>query len=250
MKTAYFDCFAGASGDMMLGALVDAGLDIDTLKEEIGKLNLSHYDLQAKKISKRGIGGTQIAVLIDSDHHDHEHRHLGDIEAIIEASRLDPSVKEKSMEIFRRLAEAEARVHRTSIDKVHFHEVGAMDAIIDIVGTTAGINALGVARVCCSPLHVGSGTVQCAHGVLPVPAPATAELVKGFPVYSDGVIGELLTPTGAAVLTTLSAEFGPMPAMTVERIGYGSGSSDPSIPNLLRVFIGENGDHTTSHDPE
>jgi len=246
MKTAYFDCFAGASGDMLLGALVDAGLDIEILREEIGKLNISHYNLEAKRIRKQGIGGTQVAVIIDEEHHGHEHRHLAGIESIIHASGLDPRVKQKSVHIFKRLAEAEAKVHRTSIDKVHFHEVGAMDAIIDVVGATAGIHALGVTKVCCSPLHVGSGTVHCAHGVLPVPAPATAELIKGVPVYSNGVMGELLTPTGAAVLTTLSSEYGPMPAMRVEQIGYGSGTSDPSVPNLLRVFIGENGSRATA----
>lgn len=243
MKIAYFDCFAGASGDMLLGALVDAGLDIETLKAEIAKLDLSHYDLQARQVVKNGIGGTQVAVVIDEDHHGHAHRHLPEIESIIQASRLSDAVKQNSSLIFRRLAEAEARVHRIAVDRVHFHEVGAMDAIIDVVGAAAGIATLGVDRVCCSPLHVGCGTVRCAHGELPVPAPATAELVKGFPVYSSGVEGELLTPTGAAVLTTLSAEFGPLPPMTIERIGYGAGEADPAVPNLLRVLIGERCDY-------
>ena len=237
MRVAYFDCFAGASGDMCLGALLDAGLGLEQLKAEIGKLHLSHYDLQVKKVVKRGIGGSQALVLVDSDHH--HHRHLHHIEEIISASGLDDAVKQKSLAIFRRLAEAEAKVHQIPIDQVHFHEVGAMDAIIDVVGTVSGLACLGIEKVYCSPLHVGTGTVTCAHGTLPVPAPATAELIKGTPVFSSGVEGELLTPTGAAILTTLSSGFGPLPAMTVERIGYGAGTSEPAIPNLLRIIIGE-----------
>ncbi|MFH1114947.1 MAG: nickel pincer cofactor biosynthesis protein LarC [Pseudomonadota bacterium] len=237
MKIAYFECFAGASGDMILGALLDAGLELDTLKGEIAKLGLSHYGLGVEKVVKRGIGGSRALVNVEHDHH-HHHRHLHHIEEIIGKSGLDEEVKEKSIRIFRRLAEAEAKVHRTDIDSIHFHEVGAMDAIIDVVGSVAGLAVLGIEKVFCSPLHVGSGTVECAHGTLPVPAPATAELIKGKPAYSTGVQGELLTPTGAAVLTTLAAEFGPMPAMTVDAIGYGAGTSDPSIPNLLRVSIG------------
>jgi uncharacterized protein (TIGR00299 family) protein len=237
MRVAYFDCFAGASGDMCLGALLDAGLGLEQLKAEIGKLHLSHYDLQVKKVVKRGMGGSQALVLVDNDHH--HHRHLHHIEEIISASELDAAVKKKSLEIFRRLAEAEAQVHQTTIDQIHFHEVGAMDAIIDVVGTVSGLACLGIEKVYCSPLHVGTGTVECAHGILPVPAPATAELIKGTPVFSSGVEGELLTPTGAAILTTLSSGFGPMPAMTMERIGYGAGTSEPAIPNLLRILIGE-----------
>ncbi|MGD8971510.1 MAG: nickel pincer cofactor biosynthesis protein LarC [Desulfobacterales bacterium] len=239
MKIAYFDCFAGASGDMILGALVDAGLDIDELKSELAKLHLDHYDLQAQKVVKKGIGGSQVHVIIDEHHHGHHHRHLADIETIINASDLEPSVKKSGLEVFNRLALAEASVHRTSVDEIHFHEVGAMDAILDVIGAVAGIHAMGIDKVMCSPLHLGSGTVECAHGTLPVPAPATAELVKGKPVFASGVQGELLTPTGAAILTTLSADFGPMPSMAVQAIGYGAGTSDPAIPNLLRVMIGK-----------
>jgi uncharacterized protein (TIGR00299 family) protein len=238
MKIAYFDCFAGASGDMILGALVDAGLDINELKSELAKLHLDHYDLQAQTVVKKGIGGSQVHVIIDEHHHGHHHRHLADIEAIINASDLETSVKESGLEVFNRLARAEASVHRTAVDTIHFHEVGAMDAILDVIGAVAGIHALGIDKVTCSPLHLGSGTVACAHGTLPVPAPATAELVKGKPVYASGVKGELLTPTGAAILTTLAADFGPLPAMAVETIGYGAGTSDPALPNLLRVMIG------------
>ena len=238
MKIAYFDCFAGASGDMILGALVDAGLDINELKLELAKLHLDHYDLQAQKVVKKGIGGSQVHVIINEHHHGHHHRHLADIESIINASDLETSVKKSGLEVFNRLARAEASVHRTSVDTIHFHEVGAMDAILDVMGAIAGIHALGIDKVMCSPLHLGSGTVACAHGTLPVPAPATAELVKGKPVYASGVKGELLTPTGAAILTTLAADFGPLPAMAVETIGYGAGTSDPALPNLLRVMIG------------
>jgi uncharacterized protein (TIGR00299 family) protein len=239
LKIAYFDCFAGASGDMILGALMDAGLTIERLREEIAKLHLSHYTLDVEKVVKKGIGGSQARIDIDQNHHDHHHRHLSHIRDIIADSDLDDTVKTRSTAIFVRLAEAEARVHRSSLETVHFHEVGAMDAIIDVVGAVVGLAVLGIDKVFCSPLHVGSGTIECAHGTLPVPAPATAELIKGRPVYSTGVVGELLTPTGAAILTTLAAGFGPMPAMTVGQIGYGAGTADPGIPNLLRVAIGE-----------
>jgi hypothetical protein len=250
MKVAFFDCFAGASGDMILGSLMDAGLELDTLKGEIAKLGLGHYDLQVEKVVKRGIGGSQALVSVDQDHHGHHHRHLHHIEEIIGRSDLVDEVKEKSIRIFRRLAEAEAKVHRAAVENVHFHEVGAMDAIIDVVGSVVGLTALGIEKVFCSPLHVGSGTFQCAHGTLPVPGPATAELIKGKPVYSTGVEGELLTPTGAAILTTLASAFGPMPAMTVDAIGYGAGTSDPSIPNLLRVAIGNRDDAVSGLEVE
>ena len=238
MKIAYFDCFAGASGDMILGALMDAGLELEQLKNELAKLNLTHYDIQLKKVVKRGIGGSQALVSVDEDHHRHHHRHLRHIEEIIEKSSLKQSVKEKSLKVFRRLAEVEAKVHQTTVEKIHFHEVGAMDSIIDVVGAIAGLEALEIDRIYCSPFHVGAGMIECDHGTFPVPAPATIELVRGKPIYSTGVEGELLTPTGAAILTTLSSDFGPMPSMTVETIGYGAGSSEPAIPNLLRVVIG------------
>jgi len=250
MKIAYFDCFAGASGDMILGSIIDAGLDPEQLRSELAKLHLTHYELETRKVTKRGIGGSQVTVRIDDDHHHHHHRHIHHIEKIVEASDLDEYVKRLSINIFARLAEAEARVHRTTVEHIHFHEVGAMDAIIDVVGSVAGLFALGVEKVYCSPLHVGTGTVQCAHGTLPVPAPATAELVKGKPVYSTGVEGELLTPTGAAIVTTLSCEFGPMPLMTVEKVGYGAGTSEPAIPNLLRLIIGESSEELQGYDLE
>ncbi len=249
MKIAYFDCFSGASGDMILGALLDAGLELELLRQELSKLPLSHFDVRQQKVRKNGLGGTQAEIIIDHHHH-HHHRHLSHIEEIIESSTLADGIKHKSLEIFRRLAEAEARVHRTTVEHIHFHEVGAMDSIIDVVGAVAGLTALGVERVYCSPLHVGSGTVQCSHGILPVPAPATAELIKGVPFYSRGVEGELLTPTGAAILTTLATSFGPLPSMSFEQIGYGAGTADLAMPNLLRVFIGDGQDELKGYQKE
>ncbi len=239
MKIAYFDCFSGAAGDMILGALLDAGLPLEKLKAELAKLGLSHYRLGVEKVTKNGIGGSRAIVEVAGDQ---PNRHLSDIRTIIEASDLKKRVKAKSIEIFTRLAEAEARVHRTAIENIHFHEVGAMDAIIDVVGAVVGLDVLGVERVHCSAMHVGAGTVECAHGTLPVPAPATTELVRGKPVYSTGAQGELLTPTGAAILTTLAHGFGSMPAIIPEKVGYGAGTSDFSVPNLLRVTIGESAD--------
>ena len=250
MRIAYFDCFAGASGDMILGALVDAGLEPDALKAQLAGLHLTHYDIQAQAVNKKGIGGSQVLVAVDQDHHHHHQRHLSDIREIIEKSDLTPSVQQKSIQIFTRLAQAEAKVHRTNIENIHFHEVGAVDAIIDVVGAVSGLLLLKIEAVFCSPLHVGTGTVECAHGTLPVPAPATAELIKGLPVYSTGVAGELLTPTGAAILTTLATDFGPMPAMKIGTIGYGAGTAEPSIPNLLRVVIGEAAQEVAEYDME
>jgi len=250
MKIAYFDCFSGASGDMILGALMDAGLPLEKLKTELAKLKLSHYDLKVEKVTKKGIAGSQAVVVIEEDHHHHHHRHLSDIRNIIENSDLERDIKEKSIRIFTRLAEAEAKVHKTTVEQIHFHEVGAMDAIIDVVGSVAGLTALGIEKIVCSALHVGAGTVECAHGTLPVPAPATVQLIQGKPIYSTGVLGELLTPTGAAILTTLASEFGPMPAMTLETTGYGAGNADITIPNLLRISIGETAEENKGLEEE
>jgi pyridinium-3,5-bisthiocarboxylic acid mononucleotide nickel chelatase len=239
MRIAYFDCFAGASGDMILGALVDAGVSIEELNGEIGKLSLQGISVRAGMVTRNGIGGTKISVVGgDSDHH-HVHRHMHDIEAIIQGSDLDTATRRICVEIFLRLAEAEARVHRIPVDEVHFHEVGAVDTIVDVVGSVVGLQLLGVERIHCSPLNVGGGTVRCAHGELPVPAPATAELVRGKPVYSSGVNAELLTPTGAVILSTLASSFCPLPPMHVDRIGYGAGGHEMPFPNLLRLFVGE-----------
>ncbi|MGB5986607.1 MAG: LarC family nickel insertion protein, partial [Desulfobacterales bacterium] len=210
MRIAYFDCYAGASGDMILGALLDAGLPLERLREEIAKLHLSHYALEVRQVVKQGIGGSQAQVKIDQTHHEQHHRRLSQIREIIDQSDLAPGVKAQSTAVFTRLAQAEAKVHRTEVESVHFHEVGAMDAIIDVVGSVGGLAALGVDKIVCSPLNLGSGTLTCAHGTLPVPAPATAELTRGTPVYAGQIQGELLTPTGTAILTTLAAGFGPL----------------------------------------
>lgn len=236
MRIAYFDCFSGISGDMILGALVDAGLDAADLQRDLDSLGLSGYEFAATKVKRGGITGTHVEVRV---FHNHQHRNLDDIRRILRDSSLPGEVVEKSEEVFRRLAEAESRIHGIAIEDVHFHEVGAVDAIVDIVGSIIGLDRFGVEKVFSSPLHVGTGFVKCAHGTFPVPAPATAELLKGIPAYSTEMQGELVTPTGAAIITTIAAGFGPMPRMKVERIGYGAGINNYEIPNMLRVYIGD-----------
>ena len=238
MKIAYFDPFSGASGDMILGALVDAGLSLTALRRELRKLPLEGYTISARKVERNGIGGTKVAVKVT--HHDHHHRHLPDILGIIRGSDLPERDKERAGAVFQRLAEAEAHVHRCTVEEIHFHEVGAVDAIVDIVGAVAGLRLLGVERVVCGPLRTGTGFVECAHGRLPVPAPATARLLEGVPSVGTDVEGELTTPTGAALLTTLAESFGPRPPMSVAAIGYGAGTAErEALPNLLRLFIGD-----------
>jgi hypothetical protein len=236
MRVAYLDCFAGISGDMTLGAFLDAGLNLDDFAQEIAKLNLHGYQITAEKVMKNGISGTQVKVEIGDQK---VHRNLRDIVQIIERSTLDTEVKATSIKIFEKLASAEAKIHNTSVDKIHFHEVGAMDAIIDIVGAAIGIRLLGIEKVYASAIHVGQGFIDCRHGRLPGPAPATADLLKGIPVYSTGIDVELTTPTGAAIVSTLAVRFGGMPEFTLERIGYGAGQADLKLPNLLRVLVGE-----------
>ena len=237
MKIAYLDCYSGIAGDMLLGALLDAGLDADRLRAEIAKLGVEGVEIQAEKAFRRGVTGTDVKVVTG---HDHAHRHLSTIEKIIDSSQIGSTAKETAKKIFRRLGEAEAAVHGISIEKVHFHEVGAVDAIVDICGAAIGLELLGIEKLYCSPLNLGSGTVKAAHGVMPVPAPATARLVKGLPTYSDGPAVELTTPTGAAIVSTLCESFGPMPAMSIEAIGYGAGDKDfPDRANMLRLVIGE-----------
>jgi len=250
MKIAYFDCFAGASGDMIVGALIDAGVDFRLLKDELKKLRLRGYRLSAAKTAKSGLAAVKFDVEL-TEKHDHgrgrgrrrglHHRNLDDIVRIIDASGLAGSVKDRSKAVFRRLAEAEARVHSRPVDEIHFHEVGAVDAIVDIVGAVIGLDALGIGEVRASGLHLGSGFVDCAHGRLPVPPPAVVELLKGIPAYSTDVKGELVTPTGAAILSTLAAGFGPLPEMRIEKTGYGAGFKDLAIPNVLRLVVGESG---------
>ena len=236
MRIAYFDCFSGISGDMILGALIDAGLDIEELKSELKKLKLTGYDISTKRTEKKGISGTKFEVIVLEKH---QERHLSDIFEIIEHSSLDRKIKNKAKDVFSALAKVEAEIHNQPVEKVHFHEVGAIDALIDIVGVMIGMQRLNIEQVVASKLHVGTGFVQCAHGTLPVPAPATLKLLSNVPIYSTGIENELVTPTGAAIITTLCENFGDIPSMKVEKIGYGAGSRDLPIPNMLRVLIGD-----------
>ena len=290
MKTLYLDCFAGISGDMFVGALLDVGLDLGVLEREMRKLPVTGYRLQMQRVNKRGLDATHFKVILQSrdgehladtatttsssasassvsihshrhgngaththaeqshseshshepDHHPEQpHRSLTDILRIINQSALSDGVKLLASRIFTRLGEAEAQVHGVPIDQVHFHEVGGVDAIIDIVGAAVGIEQLGITRVLASALHLGSGFVRISHGLYPIPAPATANLLTGVPVYSTEAKGELVTPTGAAIVTTLAEAFGPMPTLKVLRTGYGAGTREQEFPNVLRAFLCE-----------
>jgi len=235
-RLAYFDCHSGISGDMTLAALVDAGAEIDKLNDVLGSLGLPGLKLQATQVKKAGYRATQVSVLHQPEHC---HRHLHQIVKLIESSVLSDRQKALALRIFRRLAEAEARVHGTTIEKVHFHEVGAADSIADIVGTAVALDLLGIQRVVASPVVVGHGTVRIAHGLSSVPAPATAELLRGIPIAQADVEGELTTPTGAAILAALAEGFGPPPAMVIEQVGCGAGQKDlPDRANVLRVLVG------------
>ncbi len=245
----YFDCFSGISGDMVLGALVDTGIDPDYIKTELSKLKLDEeFSLDFHKTEKHGIFGTQAKVEVhehsqESNHHKHSHapsRHLSDIFGLIDSSELDTTVREKSKNIFDRLAEAEAKVHNTEKENVHLHEVSGIDSIVDIVGAVIGLNKLGVEKIHASPLSLGRGFVECAHGMMPVPVPGTMTLLQGIPIRQTGIPKELVTPTGAAIISTLADRFGVMPNMTVSHVGYGAGSRDLEMqPNLLRICIGD-----------
>ena len=240
MKTAgigYFDCFSGISGDMVLGSLVDAGADLREIERELRKLKLDGWSISAQKVNRRGIFATRVKVETGETHH---HRGLSTIVGLIDQAGLAPRAAERAKKIFTRLGEAEARVHQMPIEKVHFHEVGAVDSIIDIVGAAIGFELLGLDEFACSALDVGGGQVKTAHGLLPVPAPATAELLRGAPTYSSGIERELVTPTGAAIATTLSTRYAEIPRMTLRAIGYGAGTADiAEKPNVLRLLIGE-----------
>lgn len=235
---AYFDCFSGVSGDMTLGALVDAGVSLELLKAELSKLPVGGYTLSAEAITSKGLRGTRVRVALDA--HDHQpHRHLSDVLQIIHGGGLEPRVREQSEAVFRKLAEAEAHVHGVGLDEVHFHEVGAVDAIVDVVGSAIGLAALGIDAVYSSALPTGSGTVQTAHGLLPVPAPATLELLTRAraPIQPSVARAELVTPTGAAILAAL-AEFR-QPAMRLRAVGHGFGQKELLWPNCLRLWVGE-----------
>ncbi len=227
---------------MIVGALVDAGADATALQERLAALPVSGYQLSFEKITKQGFAATRFVVDLDKTEKQ-PHRHLKNIVSILDESGLPEGVKKKAKAIFTRLAEAEAKVHGTSIEKVHFHEVGAVDAIVDVTAAVLALELLGVDRVLCSEVPVGSGTVQCDHGVMPVPAPATAELLRGVPLAACEERGELTTPTGVAILTALAEAFGPMPAMTIRAIGLGAGTREGKTrPNVLRVMLGEPAD--------
>jgi hypothetical protein len=238
-RLVYFDAASGAAGDMILGAVVDLGLPLETLSGELGKLALTGYRLEESRVSRSGLAATKIDVRLDNGEPDTTHRHLRDILALIDESTLASGVKERSAALFRRLAEAEAAVHGTSPEKVHFHEVGAVDSIVDIVGGVIALDWLGAERFFSSPLNVGSGTVTMAHGTFSVPPPATARLVEGVPVYGAGE-GELLTPTGALLLTAHATGYGPLPPVRIEKTGHGAGSRETEgRPNVLRLIVGE-----------
>ena len=261
-RVAYFDCFSGISGDMAIGALVDAGLPFDELQRALGSLLQDGAHVHAKKVLRAGVAATKFIAHEHAhapkaephlhDHaqyshvHEHPHRSLPEIFALIDRSALSASSRDRAKEMFTRLAEAEAAIHQMPIEKVHLHEVGAFDSIVDIVGVVFAMDWVGAERVVCSPLNVGGGMVQSAHGLFPVPAPATVRILGDAPIYSGAVQKELVTPTGALIARTYASSFGPLPAMTIQRVGYGAGDrDDPSTPNVLRVLIGEEapGDH-------
>lgn len=275
-RTLYLDCFSGASGDMLIGALLDCGLDFELLKSKLGGLGVEGYELRLATVDRCGITAAKFDVALgeepepahahghahshdhahphDHSHHDHapvephlhsSHRALSTIRRMIAESALSPQVKARAQAIFQRIGEAESKVHNIPIETVHFHEVGAVDSIVDIVGCCIGLEALGIERVIASPLHVGFGTFRCAHGIYPVPGPATTELLKGVPIYSKDIEGELMTPTGAAIISTLAESYGHLPMMRIERIGYGAGTRTyPKFPNVLRAILGETGGET------
>jgi pyridinium-3,5-bisthiocarboxylic acid mononucleotide nickel chelatase len=237
MKLAYFDCFSGISGDMTLGALLDAGCDVEFMRSGLAGLKVPGWTISAEKVWKNGMAATLVRVTAEDQS---KHRSLSMILEIIGRSQFSDGVKKNAAAIFRKLGEAEAAVHDVPLEKIHFHEVGAVDAIVDIVGACIGFEALGIEKFACSALNVGGGTAKMAHGVLPVPAPATAKLLQGKPTYSNGVQRELVTPTGAAIVATLCDTFGPQPPMSVSAIGYGAGSADlEGQPNVVRIMVGE-----------
>ena len=291
-KILYFDCFSGASGDMILGALIDAGLPLDDLRAALGSLALNRVTLKAEQVDRSGIAATNFSVVMGEHshdtrphahghdyhhddghahhdhsspddkhqttdasghhhpdestdgavHHHHDHRGLTEICAMVDESALSSSAQARAKHLLGRLAKIEAEIHQQPVEDIHLHEVAAVDSIIDIAGAVFGLEWVGADQVVASPLNVGSGTVKCAHGVMPVPAPATAKLIEGVPVYSSGTQAELMTPTGALVVTDYADRYGPMPAMRVQQIGYGAGDRDlPGTPNVLRVVIGDDG---------
>ena len=240
MRTLYFDCFAGVSGNMVLGGLIALGVDRDALFDGLRTLSPVEIDLHVETVDRSGISATHVSVSVPDEK---DHRHLSDIEKIIDAAAISETARERSKAIFRRLAEAEAKVHGIDVGRVHFHEVGAMDAVIDIVGACIGFEMLGIERFVCSRIHVGSGFVDMAHGKFPVPPPAVAELLEGIPFYSTEIEGELATPTGVAIISALCDTYEPAVEITAERTAYGAGSREyKDFPNVLRLIVGETED--------
>ncbi|HKP10623.1 MAG TPA: nickel pincer cofactor biosynthesis protein LarC [Blastocatellia bacterium] len=238
MRALYFDCFAGASGDMICGSLIDAGADADEMKAQLASLGLGGYEISTERVKRSGIAATKFNVAVDEAAQ--PHRHLKDIVEIIDRSALGDLTRQRARRAFELLADAEARVHATTRDRVHFHEVGAVDSIIDTVGAMIGFELLGVEHFFASALRVGHGTVKAAHGLMPVPAPATAELLRDIPIYAGDIAGEFVTPTGAAIIASLAEGYGPLPEMKMAKAGYGAGTRDPQdFPNVLRVMLGE-----------
>jgi uncharacterized protein (TIGR00299 family) protein len=238
MRGLYLDGFSGVSGDMLLGALVDLGVEVSHLRRELSRLPVRGFTLSARKVERAHLGATKVDVALGRA--PQPERRLRDIRRIVEGSRLSPEVRGRAMQAFERLAKAEARVHRMPVDKVHLHEVGAVDAIVDVVGTMIGLEALGWPRIVCSPLQVGSGTVTMEHGTFPVPPPAVAELLRGRPIFATTLEGEMVTPTGAAIVTSLATGFGPLPAMRLQKIGHGAGTREyRHHPNVLRALYGD-----------
>ncbi len=249
MKILYLDCFGGISGDMVLGALIDAGVPPASVAEQLKHLGLAGYSLNVYQAQTHGFRGTRFVVEPAWNHYQ-PRRTWEDIARIIASSGLAPEIKERSLVIFEKLARAEGKVHGIPPEKVHFHEIGAVDSIVDIVGTAIALHEAGIEKVYCSPLPAGYGCVRTAHGLLPVPAPATAELLKGLPIRPVQVEGELVTPTGAAIAAALAEGFGPVPAMRIEQTGYGLGSNDHGLPNFLRIFIGEKPEELAEKHPD
>lgn len=236
MKTAYFDCIAGASGDMLLGALIDAGLPAADLEAELAKLHLDDFHLHVGKVAKNAFTATKVDVHV----HDHApERHLRDIREVVEQSDVSDNVKQRALRVFTRICEEEAAIHGMSVDDVHLHEVGGVDAIVDVVGVLAGIELMGIEKIAVSPLPMGRGFIKGAHGQIPLPAPATLGLLKGAPIVGSPINVEFVTPTGAALLMELADTWGPIPAMNLQKVGYGAGTRDLEIPNVLRILLGD-----------
>ena len=233
---AYFDCFSGISGDMTLAAFIDLGVPLKWLKEQLKQLPVRGFDISTEHVYRNGIRANLVHVRADDDK---THRNYADIKELIEESTLSNDVKATSLEVFRRIAEAEAAIHGCTVEEIHFHEVGGIDAIVDIVGAALCIDYMGIEKVVASKIPLGNGFVECRHGKIPLPAPATAAILKDVPVYGSGIASELVTPTGAGIITTLADAYGSMPPMQIEKTGYGAGQRElEEIPNLLRVFIG------------